>query len=93
MEEILDGKYSKEDNVFKNAPHPMSTVLVDSWDRPYSREKAIYPVTGLRRSKFWPTVGRLDDGECDRKQWHPVSCVAAGDLNLICECGTTEDYA
>ena len=79
VDEVISGKYTKEDNVFKNAPHPLSTLISDSWDKPYSREKAVYPVSGLRRSKFWPSVGRVDD--------------AAGDLNLICECGTTEDYA
>ncbi|KAL7419854.1 glycine decarboxylase subunit P [Cryptotrichosporon argae] len=78
VDEIVDGTQSKDDNVFKRAPHPLSAVIADDWDRPYSREKAAYPVPGLRKSKFWPTVGRVDD--------------AAGDMNLICECGSVEEY-
>jgi len=31
-------------------------------NRPYSREKAVWPVTGLKRNKFWPSVCRVDDG-------------------------------
>jgi glycine dehydrogenase len=65
VDEIISGKQSKENNVFKNAPHPLHTLLEDKWDKPYSREKAVYPVPGLRKSKFWPTVGRLDDGESE----------------------------
>ncbi|KAI9632563.1 glycine dehydrogenase mitochondrial precursor [Dioszegia hungarica] len=76
---IVDGKADKENNVFKHAPHPLAVLLDDKWDRPYSKQTAVYPVAGLRKSKFWPSVSRLDD--------------AAGDLNLICECGSTEDYA
>jgi hypothetical protein len=30
--------------------------------RPYSREKAVWPVSGLKRNKFWPSVSRVDDG-------------------------------
>ncbi|OCF34075.1 glycine dehydrogenase [Kwoniella heveanensis BCC8398] len=79
VDEIVSGSQPKEDNVFKNAPHPLSLLTEDKWDRPYSREKAVFPVPGLKKSKFWPTVGRVDD--------------AAGDLNLVCECGTVEEYA
>jgi glycine dehydrogenase len=79
VDEIIAGEQSKDDNVFKNAPHPQSIITADEWTKPYSREKAAYPVANLRRSKFWPTVGRVDD--------------AAGDLNLICECGSVEDFA
>lgn len=63
VDEITSGKQSKEDNVFKNAPHPLSVLTDDKWDRPYTRQQAVYPVPGLRKSKFWPSVGRVDDGE------------------------------
>ncbi|ODN97407.1 glycine dehydrogenase [Cryptococcus wingfieldii CBS 7118] len=79
IDEITSGAQPKDDNVFKNAPHPLSLLTADKWDKPYSREKAVFPVKSLRRNKFWPSVGRLDD--------------AAGDLNLICECGSVEEYA
>lgn len=79
IDEIVSGEQSKDNNVFTNAPHPLSLLTADKWDKPYSREKAVYPVPGLKKSKFWPTVGRLDD--------------AGGDLNLVCECGSVEEYA
>ncbi|WWC87806.1 glycine dehydrogenase [Kwoniella dendrophila CBS 6074] len=79
VDEIAEGKQPKDNNVFKNAPHPLSILTEDKWDKPYSREKAVFPVPSLKKSKFWPTVGRVDD--------------ASGDLNLICECGTVEEYA
>ncbi|WVQ64835.1 glycine dehydrogenase [Kwoniella botswanensis] len=79
VDEIVSGEQSKENNVFKNAPHPLSILVDDKWDKPYSREKAVFPVPSLKKNKFWPSVGRVDD--------------AAGDLNLICECGSVEEYA
>jgi glycine dehydrogenase len=63
VDEIANGEQPKDNNVFKNAPHPLSVLLEDKWDKPYSREKAVWPVKSLKKTKFWPTVGRLDDGE------------------------------
>jgi glycine dehydrogenase len=63
VDEIVSGAQNQQDNVFKNAPHPLSVLTADEWDKPYSRQKAVYPVSGLKRSKFWPSVGRVDDGE------------------------------
>ncbi|WFD44750.1 glycine dehydrogenase (aminomethyl-transferring) [Malassezia psittaci] len=78
-QEIRDGKQSKEVNLLKMAPHTIETIAQENWDRPYSRERAAYPVAGLRRNKFWPSVSRIDD--------------AFGDRNLVCECGDVEEYA
>ena len=63
-QEVVEGKQPRENNLLKNAPHPMSALLVpeDKWDRPYSRERAAYPLAWLREKKFWPTVARIDDG-------------------------------
>ena len=77
-EDIITGKQPKDNNVLKNAPHPVS-VIVGEWDRyapnvcgpnrvlihffsPYSREAAVYPAPWLRSKKFWPSVSRVDDG-------------------------------
>ena len=76
--EIKDGKADAENNVLKNAPHTQEVVVSDSWDRPYGREKAAFPLTWIRENKFWPTVSRIDDGY--------------GDRNLICTCAPIEDY-
>jgi glycine dehydrogenase len=70
--EIENGEADKENNVLKNAPHTARLVMSDSWDRPYSREKAVYPTTHTKSYKFWPSVGRVDN--------------TYGDRNLVCSC-------
>jgi glycine dehydrogenase len=78
IQEIEDGKADKEHNVLKNAPHTSGVVVSDKWDRPYSREKAAFPLPYLKENKFWPFVGRIDG--------------AFGDRNLICSCPPIEEY-
>ena len=65
-------------NVLVNSPHTADMLLSDSWDRPYPREKAAYPVATLREKKFWPSVGRLDD--------------VYGDRNVVCTCPPVSDW-
>jgi len=62
IREVEDGKQPKEGNVLKMSPHTQKDLLVGEWDRPYSREKAAYPLEYLKEKKFWPSVTRLDDG-------------------------------
>jgi glycine dehydrogenase len=67
IREIEDGRMPRKGNVLKMAPHPIQDIVgVDAedaanWDRPYSREKAAYPLPWLRETKFWPSVARVDD--------------------------------
>lgn len=63
VQNIVDGKQPRDNNLLKNAPHPVSVLTLpeDEWNRPYSREQAVYPDKRLRRSKFWPAVGRVDE--------------------------------
>jgi len=63
-EDIITGKQPKDNNLLKNAPHPISAISLSDteWNRPYSREKAVYPLPYLRQRKFWPTISRIDDG-------------------------------
>merc|ERR1711871_1333956 len=63
---VESGATGKDNNPLKHAPHSMEAVVGNMWDRDYSREQAAYPIASLRRSKFWPTVGRLDDVYGDR---------------------------
>lgn len=70
--EVVSGAVPKEDNVLVNAPHTAEAVTADEWTHPYSREKAAYPVPGLRKHKFWPYTGRIDN--------------VYGDRNLVCTC-------
>ncbi len=76
--EIEEGKADKEDNVLKNAPHPEYSIVADEWNHSYGREKAAYPLEWIRENKFWVNVARVDD--------------AYGDRNLVCTCGSPEDY-
>ncbi len=78
IEEIKSGIYPKDNNTLKNAPHTIKTVSTDTWELPYSREKAAFPLECLKTKKFWPSVGRVDS--------------AYGDRNLICSCTPIEEY-
>lgn len=78
IKEIEEGKADKENNVIKNAPHTSKLVVADKWEKPYSREKAAYPLNWVRENKFWPSVARVDN--------------AYGDRNLICSCAPIESY-
>ena len=80
IDEIATGTADATNNVLVNAPHTIATLTSDSWDYPYSREKAAFPMdTRYRDNKFWPPVGRIDN--------------AYGDRNLICTCPPIEEYA
>jgi glycine dehydrogenase len=79
IREIEEGKAAKDKNVLKGAPHTAEAVISDQWSRPYSRERAAYPMKDLRTTKFWPAVGRLNH--------------VLGDRNLICSCPPIADYA
>jgi len=80
-QDIIDGKQPRDNNVLRNAPHPLSVVISDDkdWSKPYSRQTAVYPLPWLKTHKFWPSISRIDD--------------AYGDLNLICECPSVEESA
>lgn len=78
IQEIEDGQADKLNNVLKNAPHTQSVVLVGEWNRPYSREKAVFPLTYVKANKFWPSVSRIDS--------------AYGDRNLVCACEPITSY-
>ncbi|AFZ12851.1 Glycine dehydrogenase (decarboxylating) [Crinalium epipsammum PCC 9333] len=77
--EIESGKVERKNNVLKNAPHTAADLTASEWNRPYSREQAVYPVNGVREHKFWPAVGRIDQ--------------AYGDRNLVCSCLPMDAYS
>jgi glycine dehydrogenase len=62
IKEVEDGTQPKEINVLKMSPHSQMDLITTEWDRPYTREKAAYPLSYLKEKKFWPSVTRLDDG-------------------------------
>jgi len=77
IKEIEDGKISKEENVLKNSPHSVDS-LIDDWNYPYSKEKAFYPNSQTKRQKYWPPVGRVDN--------------VYGDRNLVCTCPSIKEF-
>ncbi|MHA6963771.1 aminomethyl-transferring glycine dehydrogenase [Zobellella denitrificans] len=78
MRRVQSGQWTLEDNPLVNAPHTQDDVMDAEWNRAYSREQAVFPSVEVRRSKFWPTVNRIDD--------------VYGDRNLFCSCLPTEAY-
>ncbi|HIG24867.1 MAG TPA: glycine dehydrogenase (aminomethyl-transferring) [Acidimicrobiia bacterium] len=77
VRQVTQGDWPAENNPLVNAPHTAQD-LAGSWDRPYSRELAAYPLSYLQKDKYWPPVGRID--------------AAYGDKNLVCACPSLDDY-
>lgn len=75
---VENGELPKDDNPLVHAPHTANVVCGDGWDRAYGREQAAFPLPWVRESKFWPSVGRIDN--------------AYGDRNLVCTCPPLEAY-
>ena len=76
--EVENGNSDKLDNPLKNAPHTAAVVMASSWERPYSREQAAFPLPYVSDHKFWPSVGRVND--------------TFGDRTLVCSCPPMEAY-
>jgi glycine dehydrogenase len=77
IREIENGVADRENNVLKNAPHTATAIASDRWERPYSREQAVFPAPWVRERKFWPAVARVDN------VW--------GDRHLVCACPPMDD--
>jgi len=75
---IESGTWPQDNNPLKHAPHTAASVTADVWEHPYSRECAAFALPSLKRQKYWPTVGRVDN--------------VYGDRNLFCSCLPLEDY-
>jgi len=76
---VADGRVDKDDNPLKNAPHTAAMVMAENWAHDYPREQAAFPVPSLKRQKYWPLVGRVDN--------------VYGDRNIMCACVPMEAYA
>ncbi|HBN14855.1 MAG TPA: glycine dehydrogenase (aminomethyl-transferring), partial [Pseudohongiella sp.] len=75
---VASGELDAENNMLRHAPHTLADIMDDSWDRPYSKQEAAFPVDSLRDNKFWPAVNRIDN--------------VYGDRNLFCACPAIENY-
>ncbi|MBW7900003.1 MAG: aminomethyl-transferring glycine dehydrogenase [Rhodocyclaceae bacterium] len=78
IRKIESGVWPADANPLKHAPHTQADALAADWDRPYSREEAVFPLPFVRENKFWPSVNRIDD------VW--------GDRNLHCACVPAAEY-
>ncbi len=76
--QVESGEYTADNNPLHNAPHTQDDIMVDDWDRPYSREVAARPAPWLKEHKVWPSVNRIDN--------------VYGDRNLVCICPSVENY-
>jgi glycine dehydrogenase len=76
---IENGAADRADNPLKNAPHTARVLVAETWNRPYSRQEAVYPAPWSEQNKFWPSVARVDN--------------TYGDRNLVCACPPLESYA
>lgn len=76
---IESGQADRANNLLKQAPHTQSVALANNWDRPYTREQAVFPLSWVRHNKFWPSISRINNTH--------------GDRNLICTCEPVSSYA
>ena len=72
IRQVENGRWPREANPLKGAPHTADVLLRDTWTAPYTREEAAYPLPSLRHGKYWAPVGRIDN--------------VHGDRNLFCSC-------
>ena len=72
IDEIKNNLFPKDNNAIINSPHTLKELIVDSWDRPYSKQKAAYPYKIKSHVKYWSPVSRINN--------------AYGDRNLVCSC-------
>jgi glycine dehydrogenase len=77
IDDVAAGRWSVEDSPLRGAPHT-ATALVSSWERPYDREVAVFPM-GRTGWKYWPPVARINQ--------------AYGDRHLVCTCPPLDAYA
>ncbi|UXY15790.1 aminomethyl-transferring glycine dehydrogenase [Chitiniphilus purpureus] len=75
---VESGVWPLDNNPLKHAPHTQADVIATEWERPYSRDVAVFPLPWVRDNKFWPSVNRIDD--------------VYGDRNLFCACVPMDDY-
>ena len=79
IRKIEQGIWPADNNPLKNAPHTQADIIDANWNRPYSREEAVFPLPWVAANKFWPSVNRIDD--------------VYGDRNLFCACVPMSDYS
>ena len=75
---VQSGKFDKEDNPLKNAPHTYLELAANEWNHKYTREEAAFPNEHVKHNKYWAPVARVDN--------------VYGDRNLVCSCPSMDEY-
>jgi glycine dehydrogenase len=77
IDRVASGDWPADDNPLVRAPHTAADIA-GTWERPYDRTTAVFPLPWVQTHKFWPSVNRIDD------VW--------GDRNLFCACPAPDAY-
>ena len=76
---IEQGQTSSEDSILRHAPYTVEAITSDQWTHGFSRQQAAFPLESLKKDRYWPPVGRIDN--------------VYGDRNLVCSCPPLSEYA
>ncbi|RIY41350.1 glycine dehydrogenase (aminomethyl-transferring) [Neopusillimonas maritima] len=79
IDAVASGHYALEQSPLRLAPHTAADLVDVQWDRPYTRETAVFPTAFTQEAKFWPAVNRVDN--------------VYGDRNFVCSCPGVEAFA
>ncbi|KFB71424.1 MAG: Glycine dehydrogenase [decarboxylating] [Candidatus Accumulibacter phosphatis] len=77
IRQIERGHWPADDNPLKHAPHTQADLVDRHWNRPYTRQEAVFPLPQVAENKFWPSVNRVDD--------------VYGDRHLFCTCAPIDE--
>jgi glycine cleavage system P protein (glycine dehydrogenase) len=75
---VEQGRFPRDDNPLRNAPHTVLDLVDERWQHPYSRQQACLPDGVSAAQKYWSPVNRIDN--------------AYGDRHLICNCPPLDQY-
>ncbi|MGZ4775238.1 MAG: aminomethyl-transferring glycine dehydrogenase [Oryzihumus sp.] len=75
--DVRAGRWDVAESPLRGAPH-VARLLTEDWNRPYSRQKAVYP-GGVPVNKYWPPVARIHQSH--------------GDRNLVCSCPPPDAFS
>ena len=64
--------------VLRFAPYTIKALTTDHWMHTFSRQQAAFPIDSLKKDRYWPPVGRIDN--------------VYGDRNLVCSCPPVSEY-
>ena len=73
---VQQGRYPRDNNPLKCAPHTAHHVCNSVWEHPYTREVAAFPLPESKNAKYWPPVARVNN--------------VYGDRHLFCTCPVHE---